>query len=233
MNCTDVMMTTSCGGIVTREMSWLCYAICWGAMRRVGGNPIFRAGSQFLSTSQGRQSRHAGWDEARQLLDKPGNPLGSRKLDIVTFGTPGAERHGMQPAIGCWCISSTITPREVSQSTLVPFPPSVEQVTMAASGDMFQQLFIAGTNFPPNAIAWRSWIAERRLGKLLQAGHGQADLWKRLKAGMRCPEEGLSLLVNYAAGDDESARSMMGHAVYTMRLWLPFHLQTLAETCYA
>ena len=53
----------------------------------------------------------------------------------------------------------------------VPFPPSAEQLRQSEAGDYFQQLFIAGTNFPPGHLgvgAMARWNAN--LGKLLQSG---------------------------------------------------------------
>ena len=97
----------------------------------------------------------------------------------------------------------------------------------ATAGDFVQQFFIAGTNFPVNFFAWRKWRAERKLQKLLQSGHTRRNLLTRLSTGARVPDEGLALLVDYSVGDPEFAKSVAGHAIYTHRNWLPFHLETL------
>ena len=177
------------------------------------------------------------WDEMRRLLRQDRNPLEHVRLDFVTFGTPvryGWETSGYRRLLHF--MNHRRTPGLPEYQ--VPFPPKLDQIHAATAGDFFQQFFIAGTNFPPNLVAWRSWVAEQRLGHLLQSGLRRRDLWERLKAGLRVPAEGRTLLVDYAAGDPESARLLAGHAVYTKQRWLPFHLDTIlsrldATECHA
>ncbi len=191
---------------------------------------FFRASRTFFQDPGDGQVDMPAWEETRRILERPGSPLAGRQIDIVTFGTP--IRYGWDAA-GYRRLVHFVNHHPVPglPDYQAPFPPSREQVTMASSGDLIQQLFIAGTNFPPNVLAWRSWFADRRLGKLVQSGRYRRNLWKSLKAGVRVPDEGLTLLVDYARGDEPSARLLAGHAVYTMRLWLPFHLRTLADGC--
>ncbi len=189
---------------------------------------FFRASRSFFRDPGNGQVDMPVWEETRRILDGAGNPLAQRQIDIVTFGTPiryGWDSSGYQRLIHF--VNHHPSPHVPDY--VVPFPPSREQVTLASAGDFIQQFFIAGTNFPPNILTWRSWFAEQRLGKLLQSGHRRVNLWQRWKAGVRVPDEGLTLLVDYALGDENSARLLAGHAVYTMRLWLPFHVRLLAD----
>lgn len=172
------------------------------------------------------------WQSVRKVLAQRGNPLERIGLDFVNFGTPvryGWETGGYDKLLHF----NNHIPTDGLQSHRVPFPPTIDQVNGAAAGDFVQQFFIAGTNFPPTIFALRAWAAERRLRRLIQKGHRGRDLWERLKQGYRIPDEGHTLLVNYAAGDAESSKVFAGHAVYTMRRWLPFHLERIVAALYS
>lgn len=171
------------------------------------------------------------WQEARKILADHGNPLSTIGLDFVNFGTP--VRYGWDT--GGYDRLMHFNHHIVTEgipSHRVPFPPSLDQVNAAAAGDFVQQFFIAGTNFPPTIFALRSWTAERRLKKLIQQGHRRRDLWERLKRGFRIADEGKTLLVDYSLGDAESAKTFGGHAVYTKKRWLPFHLDQIIREFY-
>jgi hypothetical protein len=167
----------------------------------------------------------------RDILMKPGNPLGKTRLDIVTMGAPiryGWDTDGYSQLLHF----VHHVPDKNLPDFMVAFPPKLDQVTQGASGDFFQQFFITGTNFPPNLIAWRTWNAERRLRKLIQPGFRRRDLWEHLKLGMRVANEGRTLLVDYRHGNEDLARQMAGHAVYTRQEFLPFHLEQMVARLY-
>ena len=101
----------------------------------------------------------------------------------------------------------------------------------AVDGDYIQQLGIAGTNLPPACIGLGTWLADLRLGRLLQPGLRRRDLLKRLRLGQRVPQEGETLLVEYP--DGPAARQLAGHAIYTRQIWLPYHALEVARRFYA
>lgn len=171
------------------------------------------------------------WQSVRKILAQRGNPLEGVGLDFVTFGTPvryGWDAGGYDKLLH---FNNHVPTKGVPPQS-VPFPPTMDQVNRASAGDFVQQFFIAGTNFPPTIFALRAWAAERRLVRLIQKGHRGRDLWERLKQGFRVPDEGHTLLVDYAKGNADSAWVFAGHAVYTMRRWLPFHLSSVVDELY-
>jgi hypothetical protein len=111
-------------------------------------------------------------------------------------------------------------------------PRSAEEIMHAVDGDYIQHWGIAGTNLPPNVFAWRSWLADLRLGRLVQSGVRRRDLWKNLKAGVRVPDEGKTLLVDYPPVDEPFPLNFAGHSVYTRIRWLPFHAWEIAQRFY-
>ncbi len=189
---------------------------------------FFQAASPFFRSPTRRIIDLPVWGRVRDLLANNRNPFAELHLDIATFGTP--IRYGWDTG-GYASLIHIIQHRPAAdwEPFLVPFPPTLDQIYLATHGDFFQQFFVAGTNFPQTLFSIRNWRAERRLVKLLQAGHLRRDLWTRLKTGMRVPDEGRAYLIDYESGDQESARSLAGHAVYTMLNWLPFHLQMVRD----
>ncbi|MEM8681722.1 MAG: hypothetical protein AAGF97_20425, partial [Planctomycetota bacterium] len=165
------------------------------------------------------------WEAGTRLLDSA-QPLLRVPVDIVTFGTPlryGWDSNGYRHLIHFVNHHATIEPAH-----RVPFPPTAEQLRQSEAGDYFQQLFIAGTNFPPGIWAWGQWKVERQLGQLLQSGVPSQEIVQALSHGRRVAADGQTLLVDYNAVDDE-ARTLTGHAVYTRLKWLPFHAATVAD----
>ena len=81
----------------------------------------------------------------------------------------------------------------------------------------------------PGVLSWRSWLADRRLHKLLQPGIRVRDLYDRLKLGMRVPAEGMTLLVDYGPQPGNLAQHIAGHAVYTEPDWLLFHAEQIIK----
>ncbi len=192
---------------------------------------FFRAARPYYRKSGSGRIDIPIWHDVRKKLAVQGNPLETMELDIVTFGTPiryGWETGGYSRLMH---FNNHIVTEGIP-SHKVPFPPSLDQINAASAGDFVQQFFIAGTNFPPTVFAYRSWRAERRLIRLIQKGHRARDLWDRLKRGIRVADEGRTLLVDYSQGDVESAELLAGHAVYTKRRWLPFHVKRIADEFY-
>lgn len=171
------------------------------------------------------------WTRVRELLARHDNPLAELALDMVTFGTP--VRYG-------WEVNGRANLLHLVNHRPIPgkpvgravFPPEIDDLLSARYGDYVQQLGIAGTNFTPAAWSWRAWLAEVRLGRLLQAGIRKRDLLTRLKAGIRAHEDGTTLLVDYGPAEGHVGQHYVGHAIYTRLEWLLFHAEEVARRFY-
>jgi hypothetical protein len=181
-----------------------------------------------LEREQESESQANAWGEVAALIDDGGL---QHAVDLVTFGTP--IRYGWE-SNGYGKLLHFVNHRPVTGLPVyrVPFPLSVEQMVSSECGDFLQQHFVAGTNFPPNVLAWRMWQVERKLGKLFERGKKKRRLWQRLLCGQRVPSEGDCLLVDYAASDPQNAAKLMGHGIYTRSDWLSFHLAEVARRFY-
>jgi hypothetical protein len=171
------------------------------------------------------------WDRVREMLASRQSPLNDTPLDVVTFGTP--IRYGWD-ADGFANLLHFVnhSPAQGLPEYQAPFPPKLDDVMAATDGDYIQQLGIAGTNVMPSLFAWRAWLADHRLGHLLQnesAGRRSLD---RFKAGAIVPDEGTTLLVDYGPGEGSIAQHLAGHAVYTRKQWLLFHAEEVTRRFY-
>lgn len=169
------------------------------------------------------------WRRVRRHLDQQQlDPVRNVLFDLVTFGTP--VRYGWDTAGYAQLIHFIFhRPAEGLPYYQAPFPPTPTQLLNAADGDYVQQFGIAGTNLIPSPLAWRSWLADVRLHRLLQPNLRNKDLIERLETGARIPSEGTTLLVDYGPDEEE----MAGHAVYTRRRWLLPHAEEVARRFYA
>ncbi len=170
------------------------------------------------------------WHHVEQLLEID-HPVRRLQLDIATFGTPiryGWDSGGYSKLLHI--VNHRVThhlPRHRTHHPLRPIP-----LLSAMHGDYIHQLGIAGTNLVPVPLAVRSFLADRRLHDVLQSDVPWIHLLNNFTHGQRVPQEGHTLLVDY---DDDSWRfwhHLAGHAAYTRRHWLPFHLTQVAERFY-
>lgn len=171
------------------------------------------------------------WDAVRQLLADPRRPVLSSPLDLVTFGTP--IRYGWDVA-GCDKLLHFVhhQPLPGLPPERTGLPTSTWEFLFGTSGDYVQQYGIAGTNFLPFPLWWRAFLADRRLNSLLQPDCSWVNLFTRICRGVRVPESGTTLLVDYGKPVDQPLMNARGHAVYTKRRWLPFHLNETARIFY-
>lgn len=172
------------------------------------------------------------WQRVRTLLLAEAAPLRDVGLDVATFGTP--IRYGWDPD-GYSQLLHFIhhRPAEGLPAYRAPFPPRLQRVVRAADRDYVQQLGIAGTNVGPSVLAWRAWMADQRLGRLLQPELVSDAAFERFRAGAIVPDEGVTLLVDYGRSQGGLADHLAGHAVYTQRRWLLFHLEQIVQRFYA
>lgn len=171
------------------------------------------------------------WEDVRKLLARESQPLGRLQVDIANFGTP--VRYGWDPA-GYGHLLHFVHHRqgEGTPAHRAHFPQHVDDVLEAQHGDYVQHAGIAGTNFAPPILAWRAWLADRRLHALLQPEYSTRDLLDRLQQGMRVAHGGETLLVNYPQQPETIFTHLAGHAIYTRREWMLYHLEEIAKRWY-
>jgi hypothetical protein len=178
-----------------------------------------------------RTSRWQQWIRARRWIQSPAARQLAANLDIVTFGMP--IRYGWETA-GYRRLLHFIHHRPSPElpEYRVPFPVNWDDLVQAKHGDYVQQLGIAGTDFFPMVPSWSKWRSDYRLSQMLAANQPWFGTLDRLRAGQRVPDEGDTLLVDYAPYPDPFQRLLFGHAIYTHTAWLPFHLeQVIARFC--
>lgn len=172
------------------------------------------------------------WPRVRDLLNRDDCLLRETQFDYVTLGTP--IRYG-------WNVTDETKllhfvnhkPVEGLPVDRAAFPPDWDDLLQARYGDYVQQMGIAGTNFTPVVWAWRAWLADIRLDRLLQAGVRKLDLLDRLRAGVRAHDEGQTLLVDYGPAEGHIGQHLAGHAVYTRLEWMLFHAEQVATNLYS
>jgi len=171
------------------------------------------------------------WERVRALFDCDGNPLESLSLDVVTFGSP--IRYGWDTG-GCAGLVHFVNhrPREGAPPHRAVIPRSIDGVLHAENGDLIQQLGIAGTNFAPTPLILRTWLADRRLNRLLQTDVRPRRFRARLEAGARVHQDGTTLLVDYGPSVGHLGQHLAGHGVYTRPEWLVFHAEEAARRLY-
>ena len=193
---------------------------------------FFDAARVFHQGDHAQHSGFAAWQRVEQLLKNPLHPIRKLRLDIVTFGTP--IRYGWDTA-GYGKLLHIVNHRPCTKEAeyLAPYPPNFRRLLLGSEGDFIQQVGIAATNLPPLPIAWRTFLANSRLGRLLQLDLPREWLRARLKRGARVPDEGTTLLVEYADPDRSPHRHLFGHAPYTRSRWLALHCVLVAEHFYS
>jgi len=171
------------------------------------------------------------WQRVEELLADADHPLRRLQLDLVTFGAP--IRYGWDTA-GYSKLLHIVNHRPGICGTdhHAPYPPRLRRVVAGTAGDFIQQLGIAGSNFPPLPLALRTFLANRRLGRVLERDLPRERLFTRLKCGVRVHDEGTTLLVDYDDPDCLPFRHMLGHAPYTRSRWLPLHCELVATQFY-
>lgn len=168
------------------------------------------------------------WQRAWQLLTRYSDRLAHRAFDVVTFGTPPRYNWLHRPSDRLLHFVHH-RPSTGVVGHLARLPLHIDDLREASGGDYIQQLAVTGTETPPSRFAWRSWLADRRLGDLLEVRDGQSSVAERLACGRRLPDAGATLLVDYGPPSGAVSEHLAGHAVYTWREWLLFHAEQVAQ----
>jgi len=193
---------------------------------------FFDAARHFFRSPQQKTIDIPVWPAVRKKLSDQTAESLSKRLDIVTYGTPiryGWETDGYSKLLHI----IYHLPTESRAEYLAEFPPTAAAMLQATRGDVVQQIGIAGTNVAPNIAFWRTWSADRSLNALLQPPHSLRQLRGHLQCGMRVASEGLTLLVDYGSIPGILREHHAGHAVYTLAKWLVFHSEQVARRFYS
>jgi hypothetical protein len=188
---------------------------------------FFRAAKPYWSTLPRKGREGSAWNVMFERLSPRDKALFTRPPHFCTFGTP--IRYGWE-STGYKSLLHFVNHRRVPElpDYRADFPKSAGDIQTAAGGDYVQQLGIAGTNTMPSIFTPRALRADRRLNKKLQERGAIWRLRERLKMGMRVPEEGTTLLVDYGEPAGMLPEHLAGHAVYTEPAWLLFHAEQSA-----
>lgn len=171
------------------------------------------------------------WEEARSILDDPAHPVRGLALDMVTFGTPiryGWDANGYDRLLHFLHHH----PPQDGPEHLCRFPIWPHRYLFCVDGDYVQQVGIAGSNFVPLLIGGRTFVADQRLGVLLEKSIRPGWLWPRLRGARRVPDEGVTLLVDYGPRRESAFTYLGGHCIYTYRMWMPWQLEQVAAHLY-
>lgn len=192
---------------------------------------FFEAAGVFHRRSKPHRTHFPIWHRVEQILADPSHPLRGLALDVITFGTPvryGWDNGGFNNLLHI--VNHRPHPKKAEH--VAPYPPRFHKLFLGAEGDFVQHIGIAGTNLPPIPLAWRTFLADRRLGKLFQRDLAREWLRTRLKRGVRVHHEGTTLLMDYADPDRSPHRHLFGHAPYTRSRWMALHCELIAAHFY-
>jgi hypothetical protein len=170
------------------------------------------------------------WQRVRKTLLAGPHRLAGRPLDFVTFGAPiryGWDRRGYDGLLHF----VNHRPVEGLPPHLAIFPPPLGELLEATSGDSLQQIGAAASDAAPSRLAWRAWLANRKLERLFERNLS-AQPQARPQLGTRVAESGATLLVDYGSAGKTPAEHLAGHAVYARSEWLLFHAEQIAQRLY-
>ncbi len=173
------------------------------------------------------------WRRVEQLLaqDESLARLQSVRLDVVTLGTPlryGWDSDGYSGLLHY----VNHRPQPGTPPYLAALPGQWDDLFHAVGGDYVQQLAIAGTNFRPTILSWRTSWANLWLQRMAQREARSLQLVRNWALGKRVADEGTCLLVDYGDQHLPFAEQIAGHAVYTRRAWMSFHALDIARRLY-
>jgi len=175
------------------------------------------------------------WDRVRAQLADEDHEVRNWQFDFVTFGAP--LRYGWSEG-GYGNLAHFIHHRRTPNTPeyLSPYSGSIDDLLTAKYGDYVQLIGMAGADLGPALLAWRAWLANRRLSRIVQPPIRRRDFVRdylaRMKIGARCHDAGLNLLVDYGPQEGTIAQHHAGHAVYTRLQWLSFHAEQVARAFY-
>lgn len=192
---------------------------------------FFHAARDFYRPWLTSQTDMPAWERVEKVLATE-HPVKQLRLEVVTFGTP--IRYGWESG-GYHKLLHIVNhrPAQHLDEHQMPHPLRPLHILKASHGDYVHQFGIAGTNLIPVPLAVRTFLADWRLGSLLQPDVSWRHLIGNYGHAQRVPHEGKTLLVDYQDSDWKFWKHLMGHGSYTRSRWLPFHASEIAKHFYA
>jgi hypothetical protein len=180
-----------------------------------------------------RQQPTAGMDELETVMAS-GNVFHGAALDVITFGTP--IRYGWETS-GVGTLLHVVNHRPMRADgkrwlAKMDLPQITMEMPIAWGGDYVQQLAVAGSDAVPASPAAQA--ANKALWELLEPYDGFERWLECARKCVRCPADGLCLLVDYKDGGGADPREhVFGHAAYTRSKALLFNTAEAVEMLYA
>src|SRR5579884_470893 len=156
-------------------------------------------------------------------------------LDVATFGTP--VRYGWDPS-GLGTLLHVVNHR-VSRTdgktwlAKIELPQITVEMPVAWGGDYVQQLAVAGSDAVPATEEAKA--ANKALWELVEPYDGFERWLECARRAVRCPTEGLCLLVDYkdCTGSTNARDHLFGHAAYTRMNAMLFNTSEIVRALYA
>ncbi|MBM4122773.1 MAG: hypothetical protein FJ249_09305 [Nitrospira sp.] len=168
---------------------------------------------------------------------KTGNVLNGAVLDVVTFGTP--VRYGWDTS-GVGKLLHVVNHRVMRTDgkrwlAKMDLPQITMEMPLVWGGDYVQQLAVAGSDAPTPASP-EGQAANKALWELLEPWDGFERWLECARKSVRCPNDGLCLLVDYkdafTSGGGNPRDHCYGHAPYTRTTAMLFNTMEIVQTLY-
>jgi hypothetical protein len=192
------------------------------------GGQLFALLSQLMARSHGYEdlvaAARARGEDVGALEDHLAL-LRRCSIDVVTFGTPLRYGWGRGARFRLLHV--------VNHRGAAPRMPSLRGMLQTRAGDYVHQLGAHGSDFPAPTAEERR--LNSRLDRVLGKGRDVRTWLRHVAQGMRVSPQGQTVLVDY--GDDARAvpnflATGLGHAAYTRREAMLFHVRLVANHFY-
>ncbi len=166
-----------------------------------------------------------------------GKPLNGVALDVATYGAP--LRYGWDTG-GIGKLLHVVNHRPLRTDgkpwlAKMDLPQITFEMPIAWGGDYVQQLTVNGSDAMPTTP--EAQAANKALWEILEGVEGFERWLECARRTVRCPSDGLCLLVDYKDGGTAEANDprahVYGHAAYTREAHLLFNTTELVRTLYA
>ncbi len=189
--------------------------------------------TSYLEQTQAEAPLRASLNAIVPLLPH-GTILNGTSLDVVTFGTP--IRYGWDPS-GLGKLLHIVNHRMMRTDgkrwlAKMELPQITMEMPIAWGGDYLQQLAVAGSDAVPTAPEAEE--ANKALWEILEPWDGFERWVECARKGVRCPNDGHCLLVDYkdSTGSTNALDHLYGHAAYTRLSNLLFNTREIVQTFY-
>lgn len=215
-----------------------------GQLLALGSNlltPTLVVGKKKLIDLLVSYAQQTGQDELVALLRQldpsvmNGRLLNGVQLDVVTLGTP--VRYGWDPT-GVGKLLHIVNHRSLRPDgkrwlAKMELPQVTVEMPVAWGGDYVQQLAVAGSDALPATPEAKA--ANKSIWELVEPWDGFERWLECARKSVRCPEDGLCLLVDYKDCNGSAAAQdhYYGHAAYTRTGSMLFTITEIVNALYS